>query len=126
MWNLKQLGYVIDVTKDGRTVLSYTLMKEPPNTKEIRAQFANDCKGVRAGPAKKAPVKKAPAKAPTKKAPVKKAPAKAPTKKKLKVMSVEDVKAAMANKTIPSASSFSVDPDWDALDVSVAELANIL
>jgi ribosomal protein S6 len=117
MWNLKQLGYTIDVKKEGKTVLAYIMVSEPTNTKEIREQFLNDCAGLKKSVPKKA--KKEKKKASVSKKPVPEVTKNFPGNKKLKVMSPQEVTKAIAKKKVSApASSFQIDPDWDAFDAT--------
>jgi hypothetical protein len=115
----KHLNFGIDVNKDGRTVQSYTLVKD---TDMDLNQWDKPAKAPKAPKVSKA------AKAPK---PVKSAkPAKAAKTDGKPVMTVEEIKkataaiVAMREKNVksdvekvltsaPAASSFNVDPDWD-------------
>jgi hypothetical protein len=101
---LRRLGFVIESNKDGRRVVSYTLIAEPENVAEIRATKPK----VRAEKPKKA------------------------TSTKTKVdTEVETTKTEVVEENVPEnapesiphsvPSSFSVDEDWDSLG-DVAEL----
>jgi hypothetical protein len=71
VWFLRKMGFDIIATKDGRTVLSYTLQGEPENAAEVRAGRPAKAPKVKAPKAPKV-VKEKTAKAP--KAPKVKAP----------------------------------------------------
>jgi hypothetical protein len=131
VWFLGKLGFTFDIVKDGRTVTSYTMTAEPANAAEIR------------NPAPKAAKVKAPkvAKAPKAKA-AKTVKVAAPktektTKTKVRVSKQTPIKKAardilkdkadaqadallaelgMRNGGEVRGGSYSVDPDWDALD----------
>ena len=131
IWFLRKLGFVIDATKDGRTVTSYTLVSEPANAAEIRAgkpkkEKAEKVKKVAA--AKKSAPKKE--KAEKKVAPKKVSP-KAKAEKSVKSKNLKTIKkVAKARKELkelmtaePVATTFAVDPDWDSTDnINVSDL----
>ncbi len=136
---LRELGFEFSQQKDGRKIVSYTLIKEPADAATIRGATASKARGKTAAPAApKAPkVAKAPktAKAVAGVAP-KAAKAKAPKKVAAK-KSVAEIKAAnlaklkavgakfkadrpMTDADIlrdePKATTFSLDGDWDSID----------
>lgn len=131
IWFLRKLGFVIDATKDGRTVTSYTLVSEPANAAEIRAgkpkkEKAEKVKKVAA--AKKAAPKKE--KTEKKVAPKKVSP-KSKTEKSVKSKNLKTIKkVAKARKELkellteePVATTYTVDPDWDSTDnINVSDL----
>lgn len=106
---LRRDGFVFDCTKDGRRIVSYTLVAEPKNAEYFRNMQP---KQKAAAPAKQAKtvkvtaVKTAPKAANLAKA----AAAKAPAKKKVDAV----------EKTFGSsgeiASSYAVDNGWDSMD----------
>jgi hypothetical protein len=125
---LRELGFEFSQAKDGRKIVSYTLIKEPTDAATIRGATASAPRGAAKAP--KAPKVKA----------VKTAPAAKPDKS---TKSVADIKAANlaklkevgANRTKAAkrvrefddvteqfgnngevATSFSVDRDWDSID----------
>lgn len=124
---LKMLGYDFDTTKDGRSVVSYTLTKVPDNHETLMSNAAN--KGSKTKTAKAPKVAKAPViAAPAPKAAKTKAPKKVANKK-----SVADIKAANLAKLkavgqrfkteqvqvlteAPASTSFSIDNDWDSVE----------
>lgn len=127
VWFLRKLGFGIDATKDGRTVVSYTLVSEPANAAEIRAGKPKKAPKVKAPKVAKAPKAKA-VKAPkvaktAKAAPAKKtAPVKVKSKNLAKMKEVLEKKKSVEAelKSTPPAATYSVDPEWDsteALDV---------
>lgn len=124
IWNLRQLGFVIDVEKspdDNRVVVSYTISKEPDNAADIRAGVRKS-KAKKEKPAKVVKAKKEAAPKKVKVSPkVKKAPSVA--EKNLKtIKKVAERKNKLAKevaevlKSEPTATSFAVDPDWDSAD----------
>lgn len=131
---LKRDGYVINVTKDGRNVVSYTLVSKPavePAASQGRVAPVKMAKAAKAKtpkaekPKKEKPVKAAkPEKAP-------KAPAKAkksdgfvlPAKKKAKVTKPAVERVESFSDT-PEMTSYAVDPEFDsATDFDPRDLA---
>ena len=137
---LKMLGYDFDTTKDGRSVVSYTLTKVPDNHETLMSNAAN--KGSKTKTAKAPKVAKAktvtvivPSNLDTaitgakvQVVPKVKAPKKVAAKK-----SVADIKAANLAKLkavgqrfkaeqvqvlteAPASTSFSIDNDWDSVE----------
>lgn len=98
-------GFNITVQKDGRKVTTYTLVAEPDNAAEIRAK-AN-------APSKSKPVKAKPAKSVSNAESRRQKAAQEPVELEDEVTSTFGSSGA--------ARSYSVDPDWDAVD-SVADL----
>ena len=128
---LRKRGFEFEVSKDGRNVVSYTLIKEPKNAEEIRTGTKKQ-KAPKVTKAPKAPVAK---KTASVKAPVTKAPkAKVSVTKTTVPLSDDSTKAiktwkdsnlakikavAEQRKAIPKAtpvSSVVVDEDFDAIE----------
>ena len=103
---LRRDGFVFDTAKDGRQIVSYTLIAEPANAE----YFRNLQPKVKA---KKVKQPKAVAK-------VAKTKVSAPAGKVVKSKPVFDIAQDEVSKTFGStgeiASSFSVDADWDSMD----------
>lgn len=117
-------GFEFSVQKDGRTVVSYTLVSEPDNAADVRANAT-------AAPATKAvkPVKVAKPKAakPAKAAKVRQSKQTAPAKTQKAARNVlkdrADAEAdrllaeiGMKNAGEYAGGTYSVDPDWDSMD----------
>ena len=101
---LRRDGFVFDTTKDGRQIVSYTLIAEPANAESFRnlkpkVKAAKQAKAVKA---------------------VKAAPKAKTSGKVVSSKPVFDVAVDEVSKTFGStgeiASSFSVDADWDSMD----------
>ena len=129
---LRELGFQFSQQKDGRKIVSYTLISEPDDAAAIRGASASKPRGKNATPASKTPKVKV-AKAPViatsaPKAAKTKAPKKVAAKK-----SVADIKAANLAKLkavgqrfkaeqvqvlteAPASTSFSIDNDWDSVE----------
>ena len=119
----KFYGFTITETKDGRTVVSYCVTGEPENLAEltafegVRDRSKKPAKAVQPAP-KPAPIKLA---ITEEKRRIKAAEAKPkakPKAKKVKDKPVFDAGRDMVENTFGStgevASSYSIDPDWDA------------
>lgn len=140
---MRRWGFEFNVKKDGREIISYTLTKVPANEAEFRNGKVSKVKAKKAAPkakAKKAtPVKTKAVKttpAPAKAAPAPKAKAVKATKTKdAKTSNLDKIKAVAKKrkaeqeelketlKAAPSATSFTVDPDWDAVEeIDIAAL----
>jgi len=110
---LRRLGFVFESNKDGRSIVSYTLVKEPDNAKDLRSTKT------------KKTVEKVKAKPPVEKKKVvktkaNKAKAKVETKK---VPKVEKKTNVVPNIFVsPSNSSFAIDRDWDNFGESLNSL----
>lgn len=132
IWFLRKLGFVIDASKDGRTVTSYTLISEPANVEEIRAGKPKKVKAEKVKKEKVAAKKVAPKKVEkTVKVETKKVSPKAKTEKSIKSKNLKTIKkVAKAKKELnellevePVAASYSIDPDWDSTDkINVSDL----
>lgn len=115
IWSLKKAGFVFDTEKEGRVVVSYTLVSEPANKAELMAEKVKAPKKV------KEPKAKVPAK---KKIPENKAPSKVKEKnlktmkKVLKKIKKDKQEVEEILKEEPSATSYAVDADWDNGEVS--------
>jgi hypothetical protein len=106
---LRRDGFVFDCTKDGRRIVSYTLVAEPKNAEYFRNMQP---KSKAAAPAKTAKTVKVVAVAkPAAKNLAKAAAAKVPAKKS-KVDAVEKT----FGSTGEIASSYAVDNGWDSMD----------
>lgn len=119
-------GFDFSVQKDGRTVVSYTLISEPDNAADVRA-MATGSGSVKA--AKAAKPKAAKAAKPKASKPVKvrqsKQTASAPVKKAarnvLKERADKEADALLAEIGMKNAGeyaggTYSVDPGWDSMD----------
>jgi hypothetical protein len=133
IWFLRKLGFVIDATKDGRTVTSYTLVSEPATAEEIRAGKPKKAKAEKTEKvaAKKAAPKKTAEKKVSPKVSPKKVSPKSKTEKSVKSKNLKTIKkVAKARKDLedmikaePVATSYAIDPDWDSTDnIKVADL----
>lgn len=133
IWFLGKLGFIFDIKKEGRSVLSYTMIAEPANAADIRncvtaakpAKAAAKPKAVKvAKPAKAAkPVKVRQSKQ-TASTTVKKA-----ARNVLKDRADAEADRLLAEIGMKNAGeyaggTYSVDPDWDSMDG--IEVANFL
>lgn len=118
-------GFEFSVQKDGRTVVSYTLVSEPDNAADVRAKAtaAPATKAVAAahGAAKavkaKAPKAAKPAKVKvSKQTPVKKAARNVLQDKADKEADALLRDLGMRNAGEYAGGTYSVDPDWDSMD----------
>lgn len=114
-------GYEFSVQKDGREVVSYTLVVEPANTAEVRAK-ATAAPAVKTAKVKAAPKAKA---AKPVKVRQSKQTASAPVKKAARNVLKERADAeadrllaeiGMKNAGEYAGGTYSVDPDWDSMD----------
>jgi len=128
---LRKRGFEFEVTKNGRYVVSYTLVKEPKNVEEIRAGTKKQ-KAVKAKKAKTASkTTKAVVKTPAPKAtPTVKKKVAAKTAKESNLEKIKKVAEARKNqedvakldalrenlKKVPPVSSVSVDEDFDTIE----------
>ena len=112
-------GFEFTVQKDGRTVLSYTLVSEPSNAAEVRAR------ADASAPAAKTKVAKAPKVKAAKPVKVRQSKQTAPVAKAarnvLKERADKQADALLAELGMKNAGevhsgSYSVDPDWDSMD----------
>lgn len=114
---LRRLGFEVSVQKDGRNVVSYTIVSEPADAADHRKLKESKPK---AAPAAKAPNEKkvkVVATAKPKKAKVVKQKAAAAKPKREK--SIMDANYDEVEKTFGSSGAignYSVDPDWDSMD----------
>lgn len=105
---LKILGYEFDTAKDGRNVVSYSLVKEPDNSNELVAAVSSKSTKT----PKLAVVKKA---APSEEVKVKnietmkKVAAKFRNRKPVKTIEIDE-------EVERDSFSYSVDNDWDSID----------
>lgn len=123
---LRKRGFEFDVTKDGRNVVSYTLVKEPKNAEEIRAGTKKQkavkvkkaktvAKAVKTAPkAKEKTVAKTP-ETPAKKSNLEKIKEIAETRKAKEDVAKLDNLRENLKKVMP-VSSVSVDEDFDAIE----------
>ena len=122
---LRELGFQFSQQKDGRKIVSYTLISEPADAAAIRSAAPSKTRGQASTPKVKAPKVKAPKKS----ASDTPAPRKVAAAKK----SVADIKAANLAKLkavgqrfkteqvqvlteAPASTSFSIDNDWDSVE----------
>ena len=122
---LRELGFEFSVNKDGRKIVSYTLIKEPADAAAIRGATASAPRGKNATP--KAPKVKAvkPAKPATSTKSV--AEIKAANLAKLKAVGAKQAKVAKRVREYDDVTeqfgnsgevgtSFNVDRDWDSIE----------
>lgn len=120
-------GFEFSVQKDGRTVVSYTLVSEPDNAADVRAKAtaAPAAKAVAAahGAAKavKAKAVKAKAVKPAKVKVSKQTPVKKAARNVLQDKADKEADAllrdlGMRNAGEYAGGTYSVDPDWDSMD----------
>lgn len=123
VWYLGKLGFTVTKQKDGRKVASYTLIAEPAGAEAIRNTVHGAAAKVKVAKAPKAKVAKAPVtpkvKVPKKTSSKSVADIKARNLAKLKAVG-ERFKAEKSEievlKEQPSATSFSIDGDWDSVE----------
>lgn len=119
-------GFEFSVQKDGRTVVSYTLIYEPDNAADVRAMAAGSgsVKAAKAAKPKAAKAAKPKASKPVK-ARQSKQTATAPVKKAarnvLKERADKEADALLAEIGMKNAGeyaggTYSIDPDWDSMD----------
>ena len=122
---LRELGFEFTQSKDGRKIVSYTLIKEPADAAAIRGATASAARGKNATP--KAPKVKAvkPAKPATSTKSV--AEIKAANLAKLKAVGAKQAKVAKRVREYDDVTeqfgnsgevgtSFNVDRDWDSIE----------
>jgi hypothetical protein len=126
---MRRWGFEFSVKKDGREIVSYTLTKMPANASEYRAGKASKAKKVvakKAAPVAKSKVVKPAAAPKVVAAPAPKAKtknAKATNLRKIKEIAEKRNAEKETLKATPSPTSFTVDPDWDAVEeVDIAAL----
>lgn len=116
IWFLGKLGFVFDIKKEGRSVLSYTMISEPDNAADIR----NPVAAVKPAKAAKTAAPKAakPVKARQSKqtAPVAKAARNVLKDKADKQADALLAELGMKNAGEYAGGTYSVDPDWDSMD----------
>jgi hypothetical protein len=124
---LRELGFEFSQDKDGRKIVSYTLIKEPADAAAIRGATASTARGAAKAPkakAVKAPKVAAPKTAPTGKA---LADIKAKNLAKLKEVGAKQAKVAKRVREYDDVTeqfgnsgevgtSFNVDRDWDSIE----------
>lgn len=121
-------GFEFSVQKDGRTVVSYTLVSEPDNAADVRAK-ATAAPAAKAVAAAHGAAKAVKAKAPkaAKPAKVRQSKQTAPAKTQKAARNVLQDKAdkeadallrdlGMRNAGEYAGGTYSVDPDWDSMD----------
>ena len=123
---LRELGFEFSQAKDGRKIVSYTLISEPSDAAAIRASTASTPRGKGAAKAVKAPKVKA-AKVAAPKSTKSVADIKAANLAKLKEVAANRTKAAKKVREFDDvteqfgnngeiATSYSIDRDWDSID----------
>jgi hypothetical protein len=124
---LRELGFEFSQDKDGRKIVSYTLIKEPADAAAIRGATASTARGAAKAP--KVKTAKAPKVAAAKAAPTGKALAdiKAKNLAKLKEVGAKQAKVAKRVREYDDVTeqfgnngevgtSFNVDRDWDSIE----------
>ena len=123
---LRELGFEFSQAKDGRKIVSYTLISEPSDAAAIRGATASTPRGKGATKAVKAPKVKA-VKAAAPKSTKSVADIKAANLEKLKAVGANRAKAAKRVREFDDVTeqfgnsgeigtSFNVDRDWDSID----------
>ena len=123
---LRELGFEFSQAKDGRKIVSYTLISEPSDAAAIRASTASTPRGKGAAKAVKAPKVKA-AKVAAPKSTKSVADIKAANLEKLKAVGANRAKAAKRVREFDDVTeqfgnsgevgtSFNVDRDWDSIE----------
>ena len=122
---LRELGFEFSVNKDGRKIVSYTLIKEPADAAAIRSATASAPRGKNATP--KAPKVKAAKPAKPAKSTKSVAEIKAANLAKLKAVGAKQAKVAKRVREYDDVTeqfgnsgevgtSFNVDRDWDSIE----------
>jgi hypothetical protein len=122
---LRELGFEFTQSKDGRKIVSYTLIKEPADAAAIRGATASAARGKNAAP--KAPKVKAAKPAKPAKSTKSVAEIKAANLAKLKAVGAKQSKVAKRvreyddvteqfGNTGEVGTSFNVDRDWDSIE----------
>jgi hypothetical protein len=122
---LRELGFEFSTNKDGRKIVSYTLIKEPADAAAIRGATASAARGKNAAP--KAPKVKAAKVAKPAKSTKSVAEIKAANLAKLKTVGAKQTKVAKRvreyddvteqfGNTGEVGTSFNVDRDWDSIE----------
>ena len=123
---LRELGFEFSQAKDGRKIVSYTLISEPSDAAAIRASTASTPRGKGAAKVAKAPKVKA-AKVAAPKSTKSVADIKAANLEKLKAVGANRAKAAKRVREFDDVTeqfgnsgevgtSFNVDRDWDSIE----------
>lgn len=120
IWFLGKLGFVFDIKKEGRSVLSYTMISEPDNAADIR-NCVSDAKPAKVAKAKTVKVAKPKAAKPVKAKVSKQTPVKKAARSVLKDKAEKQADALLAELGMKNAGeyaggTYSVDPDWDSMD----------
>lgn len=121
IWFLGKLGFTFDIKKEGRSVLSYTMIAEPANAADIR-NCDTAAKPAKAAKAKTVKVAKPKATKPVKvrqskqTAPVAKAARNVLKDKADKQADALLAELGMKNAGEYAGGTYSVDPDWDSMD----------
>lgn len=120
IWFLGKLGFVFDIKKEGRSVLSYTMISEPDNAADIR-NCVTAAKPAKAAKAKTVKVVKPKAARPAKAKVSKQTPVKKAARSVLKDKADKQADALLAELGMKNAGeyaggTYSVDPDWDSMD----------
>lgn len=121
IWFLGKLGFTFDIKKEGRSVLSYTMIAEPANAADIR-NCVTAAKPAKAAKAKTVKVAKPKATKPVKvrqskqTAPVAKAARNVLKDKADKQADALLAELGMKNAGEYAGGTYSVDPDWDSMD----------
>lgn len=124
IWFLGKLGFTFDIKKEGRSVLSYTMIAEPANAADIRncVTAAKPAKPAKAAAKPKAvKVAKPKAAKPVKAKVSKQTPVKKAARSVLKDKADKQADALLAELGMKNAGeyaggTYSVDPDWDSMD----------
>lgn len=115
-------GFDFSVQKDGRTVVSYTLISEPDNAAEVRARADASAPAAKTKVAKAPKVKAAKTAKPVKvrqskqTAPVAKAARNVLKDRADKQADALLAELGMRNAGEVAGGTYSVDPDWDSMD----------
>ena len=119
---LRELGFEFSVNKDGRKIVSYTLIKEPADAASIRGATTSAPRGAAKAPKAKAAKVAKPAKSTKSVAEIKatnlaklKEVAANRSKAAKRVREYDDVTEQFGN-TGEVGTSFNVDRDWDSIE----------
>lgn len=117
---LRRLGFDISVQKDGRNVVSYTIVSEPADAEAHRSSVVA-AKAVKCARAKVAKVKPAKAAKQPKARLSKQTPIKAAARNILADKADQEADRLLAEIGMKNAGeyaggTYSVDPDWDSMD----------
>lgn len=127
IWFLGKLGFTFDIKKEGRSVLSYTMIAEPDNAADIRncVTASKPAKVAKAKTAKTKTVKRMAKETAAKTVKVRQSKQTAPVAKAarnvLKDKADKQADALLAELGMKNAGeysggTYSVDPDWDSMD----------